>query len=51
MREEVILARLDGLKSLIGQLGSLTTEEYDILYGEVEALQQNICGNKEYSGK
>jgi hypothetical protein len=44
MREEVILARLDGLKSLIGQLGSLTTEDYDILYGELEALQYSILG-------
>ena len=42
MRQEVILSRLEGLKSLIGQLNSLTTEEYDVLYREIEALQYSI---------
>lgn len=51
MREEVILSRLDGLKSLIGQLGSLTTEEYDILHGEIEVLQYSISSGMDYSGK
>lgn len=50
MREEVVLARLDNLKSLLGELGSLSSEDYDTLYGEIEALQQNILGNEEYTG-
>ena len=45
-----VLLRWDNLKRVLGELGSLNLEDYDTLYGEVEALQQNILGNKEYTG-
>lgn len=31
--------KLNNLKSLLGSLESLSLEDYDILYGEIEALQ------------
>ena len=49
--KSAVLLRLDNLKSLLGELGSLNLEDYDILYGEIEALQQNILGNEEYISK
>lgn len=36
---ELLEEKLSNLKSLLGSLESLSLEDYDYLYGEIEALQ------------